>query len=445
MLLRKLPWIAAAVAPFALGIRFLASLQSGETQVFMPDQSSHGHYQIEMQCSVCHEEDFQGVKQNACLQCHQEELDRSNDSHPPSKFLDPRNAARVKILDARQCISCHTEHKPEATDSMGVTLPTDYCYFCHQDVATERPSHQDMPFDSCATSGCHNYHDNTALYERFLVSHAHEADFKDNPHRPTLDYYKKLIAKEKPQPLSSKDRDTSQSVFFNQDIVYDWHTTAHAKAGVNCMDCHKDASGKTEWIEHPDHNACRDCHTFETESFLQGRHGMRLAQGLSPMTPEMARLPMKASAAHDELTCMSCHSDHRFDTKFAAMDACMNCHDSAHVKNYPGTSHHQAWLDEMSGKAAVGSGVSCATCHMPRIEHNHFGEVSVRVQHNQNDTLRPNEKMIRSSCLNCHGLEFAIDALADPKIVESNFKAAPHIHIKSIDMALEEAAKGESR
>lgn len=58
------------------------------------------------------------------------------------------------------------------------------------------------------------------------------------------------------------------------------------------------------------------------------------------------------------------------------------------------------------------------------------------VEHNQNDTLRPNEKMIRPVCLHCHGMEFAIDALADPALVRNNFAGKPARHVESIDMAL---------
>jgi len=58
------------------------------------------------------------------------------------------------------------------------------------------------------------------------------------------------------------------------------------------------------------------------------------------------------------------------------------------------------------------------------------------VQHNQNDNLRPNEKMIRSVCMSCHGLKFSIDALADTRLLKNNFSGKPAIHIKSVDWAL---------
>jgi hypothetical protein len=58
----------------------------------------------------------------------------------------------------------------------------------------------------------------------------------------------------------------------------------------------------------------------------------------------------------------------------------------------------------------------------------------VLVQHNQNDNLRPNEKMLRPVCLNCHGLGFATNALADSKLVKGNFAGQPGVHIRSLDM-----------
>ena len=43
--------------------------------------------------------------------------------------------------------------------------------------------------------------------------------------------------------------------------------------------------------------------------------------------------------------------------------------------------------------------------------------------------------MIRPVCMNCHGLGFSIDALADKKLLINNFNGRPAVHIESIDMA----------
>ncbi len=58
------------------------------------------------------------------------------------------------------------------------------------------------------------------------------------------------------------------------------------------------------------------------------------------------------------------------------------------------------------------------------------------MQHNQNANLRPNEKMLRSVCLECHSLGLSIDALADPELVRRNFGGQPARHVPSIEMAL---------
>ena len=149
---------------------------------FLIGEATHGHHQIELACESCHTSAFGGteVLQEACLNCHKDDLNESQDSHPAKKFNDPRNADLLAILDARYCISCHTEHQKEQTREMGVTLPENYCYHCHTEIGEERESHKGLAFDSCATSGCHNYHDNRALYESFLLKHNGEKWLKDS-------------------------------------------------------------------------------------------------------------------------------------------------------------------------------------------------------------------------------------------------------------------------
>jgi formate-dependent nitrite reductase cytochrome c552 subunit len=188
--------------------------------------------------------------------------------------------------------------------------------------------------------------------------------------------------------------------------------------------------------------ACASCHAVEVERFGDGKHGMRLALGLSPMQPVDARLPMKQDAAHRDLTCNSCHGAHRYDTQSAAVEACLQCHDDRHSIAYEGTAHHDLWRAEQSGELAPGSGVSCATCHMPRIDVDVSDWMSRKVvEHNQSATLSPNSKMIRPACLHCHGLGFAIDALADEGLIERNFDAHPTVTVDSVALARADQAR----
>lgn len=396
--------------------------------MFTPGEMTHGHYQIELACSACHTP-MMGVKQDACLSCHKEELEIANDTHPASKFADPTNAERLKILDAKKCITCHREHVPDRTHPMGLSLPEDYCYHCHQDTLEQRPSHAGFAFDSCSNAGCHNYHDNRALYENFLFKHLDEPDFLETA-------VVALMPETETDPekaLTLLQQDGPNDVEVSDEMLNDWAQTAHAAAGVNCQACHMADAGdeaQSVWSNKVGHQACGKCHQGEVKGFLASRHGMRLAQELSPMTPAMARHPMKPHSLHAELNCSSCHSGHRFDTKFAAVDACVKCHNDQHTLAYLESSHYTLWLDELAGDLPEGSGVSCATCHMPRMKVDY----ELVVQHNQNETLRPNEKMIRSVCLNCHGTSFSIDSLADQELIEKGFVGQPSQHIESLDM-----------
>lgn len=424
----------------SLGLAVWLSLQLVDEQApktaFIPGPMTHGHHQIEMQCSVCHGSGFDSetVLQDACVDCHGEQLDEAQDSHPKSKFTDPRNADRLANVDARMCVSCHVEHRPELDVGLGVTLPMDMCAHCHEDIGKDRPSHEGMGFDTCANAGCHNFHDNRALYEDFLLAHADE---------PWL----KMPARQQPRDLLGRHMKDEDLVALMQGHgampeemtpPEHWDGNAHQEAGVACTACH---GGGEEWVDSPDPLQCATCHEPETDGFLQGRHGMRLAQGLDPMTPNQSVLNMHVEASHRELTCISCHGAHDFDTQQAAVDSCIGCHNDEHSNEYLRSPHHDLWKQEKRGELPPGSGVTCATCHMPREAHHD----EIFVQHNQSLTLRPVEKMVRPVCLQCHSLEFSLDALADPHLRENNFNGKPEVHVPSIDMAVDREKARESK
>jgi hypothetical protein len=70
------------------------------------------------------------------------------------------------------------------------------------------------------------------------------------------------------------------------------------------------------------------------------------------------------------------------------------------------------------------------------------GKDRVVVEHDQNANLRPTTRMIRSVCASCHGVGYAIDALADGALVAENFDREPGVHVGSIDMV---AARARAR
>lgn len=467
--MKKLIWILWGLLSVSIASYFLYTLLASEdkSELLIGD-TSHGHYQIELACNSCHIDAFGGteVLQQACMNCHADELEQAHDSHPKKKFIDPREAYRLEIIDARYCISCHTEHQEEQAHPMGVTLPDDYCYHCHEDVIEDRESHKDLAFDSCASSGCHNFHDNRALYEDFLVK---------NANKPWLDQTAKMLAannassnfqhyKESFAPTNELVRKGIKALnqkksAENKDVTDSWTHTSHAQASVECSDCH--TNGKNQlWIDKPNHEQCINCHQQESEGFFAGKHGMRLSPDvdakLDAIRPIESHLEFNENAHNAQQGCNSCHNAHEFNTQFASVDACLQCHNDTHSKAFLSSPHGNLWKQASLLEIDESQAVSCATCHLPRIEKatsgikvdkgntesNNFSKslqnkTSVIVEHNQNFYLRPNEKMIRPVCMKCHSLSFSIDALADQLLIENNFSGQPSKHIPSIDWALE--------
>ena len=430
----------------------------------LPGQTTHAHHQIEMACASCHGDAFgQGpVLQNACINCHGKALEEANDKHPARKFEDPRNAFRLEKIDALQCVTCHAEHKPQMTLAMGVTQPKDFCFHCHAGPEEMPPSHKDFDFEGC--TDCHNYHDNRALYEDFLLKHASDPAIKATAAVPGLDNLVEALqglssypAERFPfEPLSPTQADAPTD--WAQGALAKAHAgaldTSHARAGVNCSACHLapppegqlDAQALARWSADSQHwirkpsmpQACVACHADEVKGFTQGLHGMRQLVGLDAMRVGDARLPMKASAGHQALSCVSCHGSHEFNTGIkASVDACMTCHNDQHTRSFKDSPHFALMRKELAGELPAGSGVTCATCHMPRERFE--GEFSSRigVQHNQSATMRPFSKMARPVCMSCHGLGFSLDALSDPALVARNFTGQPAAVHKSIQMAVD--------
>ena len=266
------------------------------------------------------------------------------------------------------------------------------------------PSHANLGFDSCASAGCHNFHDNRALYEDFLVKHAGEPWLASSPVHALA-----ALARTQEQPAESvlvRERPIAPAAALADSSVLDnWVDSGHDVAGVGCAACHAAsvaedaplAEIEDHWIDSPPMALCEDCHRAQARTFALGRHGMRshplIAKPRDPdrilgklgldaalpetavdwladrplarrITPAEARLPMRADASHRSLHCGTCHTPHDVDTRRAAVQACASCHDDRHNRAYFESPHHTRWRAELAGAAPPGAGVSCATCHM---------------------------------------------------------------------------------
>ena len=330
-------------------------------------------------------------------------------------------------------------------------------------------------WEQAASSPMHN----RALYEDFLVEHADEPGLAPSPVHALSARYR---AREAPAEavLGRSDAVAPAAALAHAAALDHWAGSGHAAAGVNCAACHAanlaedapPAEIATRWIDAPHTEVCKDCHKPQAKTFARGRHGMRqhprIAKprdpgsalkkvGLAGVVPEAvtawladtplparvtvreARLAMRSDAAHRPSDCGACHQPHTVDTVRAAVEACASCHDDRHTRAYFDSPHHALWQAELAGRAPLGAGVSCATCHMPKTER----RGTITTNHNQNDNLRPNEKMIRPVCLHCHGLGMSLDALADADLVNRSFRGTPGVHVESIEWAVRRSAAGE--
>lgn len=439
-------WHYGLVVTLLIAASAAYNLELSDKALFISGEPTHGHHQIEMACSSCHGDGFSGADgmQRACLSCHAEELEIADDSHPRTKFLDPRNAPLLTTLDARQCVTCHVEHKPEITRDMGVTLAGDFCFHCHSDIAEDRKSHKEFAFDSCASAGCHNFHDNRNLYEDFLIAHAGQPGLLPDTQLPARTAMQSWL-RENPhkKPLNPEDADIAtgdSEAPSSADITASWATSVHARVDVNCSGCHSD--GRTQFSGAEIVAQCGNCHDEQREMFTRGKHGMRLSAKLpqgfveraGAMSPQQALLPMRESAT-GELSCTSCHGPHKTDLQFAAVEACLGCHSDEHSLAFKESAHFRNW------SAGGPGGASCASCHLPRETHpDPEGGERVVVNHNQNHNLRPNDKML-PVCLSCHGAEFALAALADEALIADNFNRAPSGSHKTFDLIRDRIAQ----
>lgn len=111
------------------------------------------------------------VASASCSGCHAREDDR----HPTFRFREPRFTAVNKTLDARNCLTCHSEHKAERVSNDGT-----FCAACHDGMKARKeviqPTHADLSatkrWDTCLT--CHDFHGNHPVKAPHRFEQAHD-------------------------------------------------------------------------------------------------------------------------------------------------------------------------------------------------------------------------------------------------------------------------------
>ncbi|MEM9804356.1 MAG: cytochrome c3 family protein [Cyanobacteria bacterium P01_D01_bin.56] len=229
------------------------------------------------------------------------------------------------------------------------------------------------------------------------------------------------------------------------DITSQWRTSAHALNDINCSSCHENKETK-EFMASPNHESCQSCHEQSVETFLLSKHGIRLLEGKSPLSPSMARIPMNHDAMDKQMNCNSCHNVHSANTIEASVDACLTCHNDNHSLNYKNSKHAQLFSDSQALPRPGAGAVSCSTCHLPRVTHGDGDSSTVKVNHNNTYNLKPQDRMVGDVCMNCHGVEYSYNSIFDPELVEANFDRPPTLEMETFDLmrAAEERRSGNT-
>ena len=225
-----------------------------------------------------------------------------------------------------------------------------------------------------------------------------------------------------------------------QKIEQQWQTSAHALADVNCSSCHQNESTK-KFVAKPTEESCRSCHEASVDTFLLGKHGIRTLEGMSPLTPAMAHLPMKQDALDKQMNCNTCHNVHTVNTYQASVDSCLTCHSDNHSLNFRNSPHGKIIQKVGTLPRPNADLVTCATCHLPR----EVAGDKVLVNHNNTYTLKPRDRMVKEVCMNCHGVEHAYNSIFDDELVEANFARPPNQKLPTFQLVRDLEKKRSSK
>lgn len=396
---------------------------SAKRVFFLPGQTSNSHHLIESSCNSCHQP-FKSVPDNNCNNCHEKDL--AQDSHSEAKLLASKENKQLEFR--KNCRDCHQEHTGKLRP---ITSKKEFCYSCHKTTIVEKENHRNFTVSSCWSSGCHNYHNNSEL---------------------TLEVIKKQLSVDPSDlafqvlPLVREETSTELNPNFplnlsvNQEIISQWKLSYHSQISVNCMNCHQEVNNS--FVKNPSQDICAKCHSFEFEAFRRSTHGIREKLKLTPLVQKQSKLAMKLKDdEHRKLSCFICHDVHTVNTRQASVESCLKCHNDEHSQKYLQSKHATLFAPE--DKQRPGSqAVSCATCHMPRIEIMVENKNKVVVDHNNSFNLRPRDRMLKV-CLACHDFEFSFNSIFDDEMVKNNFIGVPTKKHQTMKMLIPQTEIGD--
>jgi predicted CXXCH cytochrome family protein len=216
-----------------------------------------GHQFFGEDCNACHQAAFTSVRNEVCLECHQDQP-----HHADLKTFE------VPALEEGRCASCHKEHNG---DQAFATVNQGLCLDCHQDI-------KDVASKSELRDVDKRFPEGHPQFRATLITHR---DGKDQSNRIELN------AKKAPKELSNLD--FSHKIHLDkQGLLSPEGKAPGGKEVLTCASCHTPEPGGQRMQPVRFEEQCHRCHllTFDTdndpatdrdEAKLEVPHGNRLA------------------------------------------------------------------------------------------------------------------------------------------------------------------------
>ena len=314
-----------------------------------------------------------------------------------------------------------------------------------------------MAFNTCNSAGCHKFHDNRALYEDFLAKHLDEPANTEQAPQLRARNFREVAAEWPGYPVDRfplKRANRCRCAARIHAVARGRRRLARDGARAFRRELQRLPQGgegrRRSMGEAPRPQGVRDLPRARDQrlSRRQARHAAR------------RRLSADDAAAARASRCTPKRGDNRARMRELSLGAPLRYEESRgrSVRRLPPRRAH-ASLRALAALRAVeerarrrgasrqrASRARAATCRAKSIASREPARSAILVQHNQNDNLRPNEKMIRPVCMSCHGLGYSIDALADSEARREQLpRPAPHAR-EELDMVAQrsEGAGGEA-
>ena len=157
-------------------------------------------------------------------------------------------------------------------------------------------------------------------------------------------------------------------------IFQAWANSKHAKAGVDCITCHKSHEESRPKKSAVEPRICGQCHAEKFAQFQEGRHSVTWDRMKRHRQYQLLPAPLQQAFCERchgiQNKCNSCHPSHAFHPEEAREpESCKKCHAGLagpHDEMYASSLHGTIYAAEKN----PGRTPTCASCHMPKGTHN---------------------------------------------------------------------------